>query len=175
MGAGCVAVIGCVGQHFLRLQALQQGKGFWSVAGLSAGGNKVPGVAQGFDAGMDFGADTAAAAPEALGFGIPFFWPAECWCARTTVESSTTQSNLGACKDSNRRSHTPLLASRRKRVHTVLERPKRSGRSAYGHPVRIIQTIAFTNKRLSLAVTPHSVVLPDKSGAITSHWRSVVS
>ena len=80
-----------------------------------------------------------------------------------------TQSNSGACKAWETRCQPPFRASRRKRFHTVLERPKRSGRSAHGQPVRIIQTNTLKNKRLFLAVTPQSSVLPGKSGAMTSH------
>ena len=80
-----------------------------------------------------------------------------------------TQSSSGACRAWKARSQTPLVAMRRKRLHTVLDLPKRSGRSAHGQPVRIIHTTALKNKRLSLPVTPQSVALPDKRGLTASH------
>ena len=175
IGPVFVTVISRVGQYLARLQAGQQGLGLRAIPGLPAGGNQAYGVAQGLGAGVNLGADAPATAAEALGFGVTFFWPAECWWARTTVESSITQSNSGACKAKKARSHTPFWARRRKRRQTELVLPKRSGRSAQGQPVRIIQIIALKNNRLSLAVTPQSVALPGKSGDTASHWRSVIS
>ena len=78
IGAVFVAVVGRVGQHFARLQALEQGQGLRAVAGVPAGGNQAHGVAQGLGAGMDLGAHPVPAAAQALGFGAAFFWPAEC-------------------------------------------------------------------------------------------------
>ena len=66
-------------------------------------------------------------------------------------------------------------AKRRKRRQTELNLPNRSGRSAHGQPVRIIHTIALKKRRLSLAVTPQSVTLPDKRGAMAAHCWSVIS
>ena len=86
-----------------------------------------------------------------------------------------THSSSGAFSASNKASHTPFCASRRKRRHTELGLPNRSGKSAHGTPVRISHTTALKNRRLSLAVTPQSVVLPESSGATTPHWRSVIS
>ena len=78
IGAGCVAVVSRVGQHFARLQVRQQGQRLWAVARLPFGGNQTHGVAQRLNAGVNFGADAPAAASEALGGGVAFFWPAEC-------------------------------------------------------------------------------------------------
>ena len=133
IGAGFVAIVGCVSQHFSRPQARQQGQGLRAVASLCRRGNQAHGVAQGLDAGMDCGAPAAAAAPEALGFGgaffgPAFFGPAECGCARSAVASSMTQSNSGAFKASNKFSQTPFWASRRKRRQTEVDLPKRSSR-----------------------------------------------
>ena len=76
---------------------------------------------------------------------------------------------FGACRAWKARSQTPLVAMRWKRLHTVLDLPKRSGRAAHGQPVRIIHTTALKNRWLSLPVTPQSVALPGKRGLTTSH------
>jgi hypothetical protein len=40
---------------------------------------------------------------------------------------------------------------------------------AFGQPARIIHMIALKKRRLSLAVTPQSVTLPESRGAIATH------
>ena len=162
VGPVFVAVIGRVGQHFAWLQVGQQGQGLRRVARLASCSNQANAMPLGLEAGVYFGADAAPAAAEALGFGVTFFWPAECWWARRMVESSMTHARSGDWTPAKRRSQMPRFAMRRNRRHTELDLPKRSGKSAQGQPVRAIQRMALQKRRLSLAVTPQSVFLPDK-------------
>ena len=78
VGAGLVAVVGRVGEELARFETRQQGQRLRAVAGLPGGGAQAYGVAQRLDAGVDFGADAAAAATQTLGGGVTFFWPAAC-------------------------------------------------------------------------------------------------
>ena len=80
-----------------------------------------------------------------------------------------TQSRSGAFNASKTASHTFFWASRRQRRQTELGLPNRSGKSAQAAPVRMSQTTAFKNNRLSRAVTPQSVDLPGRSGATKAH------
>src|SRR6266403_5519188 len=94
-------------------------------------------IAQGIDQRMDFGAQSAFAAPDRLVFTLFFWAPALCWCARTIVLSIMAYSlSASAAKISNTFFHTPLLAQRENRVCILIGSPKRSGRSRQGMPAR---------------------------------------
>ena len=78
----------------------------------------------------------------------PPFPPAASWCARTVVasrrepvSSTSMASSLKSC------SHTPVLAQREKRLYTVFQEPKRSGRSRQETPVLVRQMTALTKSR----------------------------
>src|SRR5436305_15326528 len=94
-------------------------------------------IAQGVDQGMDFGAQSAFAAPNRLIFAVFFLAPALCWCARTIVLSIMAYSlSASAAKISNTLCHTPLFAQRENRVCILIGSPKRSGKSRHGRPAR---------------------------------------
>src|SRR5882757_2836933 len=55
--------------------------------GLAGSQEKRGGIAQRVGHGVDFGAQSALAAPDRLVFAVFFWAPALCWCARTMVLS----------------------------------------------------------------------------------------
>ena len=61
--------------------------GTLQVVALSGRQMKARGVAQRVDCGVNFGTQSASAAPDTLFVQTPFFAPALCWCARTMVLS----------------------------------------------------------------------------------------
>src|SRR6266852_4032883 len=74
-------------------------------------------IAQGVRQRMDFGAQSAFAAPDRLVFAVFFWAPALCWCARTIVLSIMAYSlSASAAKISNTFFHAPLFAQRENRV-----------------------------------------------------------
>src|SRR5258706_15245243 len=85
--------------------------------GLAGGQEKPNGVAPCVDHGVDFGAQSALAAPDRLVL-VVFFWaPALCWCARTMVLSIMASFlSASAARISNTFFHTPLPAQRENRV-----------------------------------------------------------
>jgi hypothetical protein len=92
-------------------------------------------VAQGVDEGVNFSRQPAAAAAEGLVADAAFFrLPAACAWARTTVESSITQSKSGSCTASNKRCQMPFWAQRRLRLRSVSCLPKRAGSARQAHP-----------------------------------------
>src|SRR6266446_10218271 len=92
-------------------------------------------IAQCVDHRMNFGAQSAFAAPDCLVFAVFFWAPALCWCARTIVLSIMAYSlSASAAKISKTFFHTPLLAQRENRVCILIGSPKRSGRSRHGMP-----------------------------------------
>src|SRR5436305_1526674 len=94
-------------------------------------------IAQGIDQSMDFGAQSAFAAPNRLVLAVFFWAPALCWCARTIVLSIMAYSlSASAAKMSKTFFHTPLLAQRENRVCILIGSPKRSGKSRHGIPAR---------------------------------------
>src|SRR5919107_4436508 len=96
------------------------------------------GVAECIDPGVDLGAQTAAAAPDRLLPTTTFLAaPALCWCARTIVLSIMAYSlSASPAKCWKSLAHMPRLAQRLKRVCTLFQSPKRSGRSRQGMPAR---------------------------------------
>ena len=74
-------------------------------------------ITQGIDHGVDFGAQSALAAPDRLVFARFFWAPALCWWARTMVLSIMAYSlSASAARSSNSFFHTPVLAQRENRV-----------------------------------------------------------
>jgi hypothetical protein len=100
------------------------------------------------------------------------FPPAACWCARMIVPSMMPDSKSGSSA-AIMRSHTPALAQRRKRFHTLFHLPKNGERPRHGLPVRAIHTIASTNRRLSFPERPGSPGLPGIKCSIRPHCSSV--
>ena len=121
----------------------------------------------------DLAGQASPGTADALAAGPPFA-PAAFWCAETTVPSTHTHSKSNSSDYALKtRSKTPETAQRRKRLNTLFQLPKRAGRPRRGDPVRIRQSAASRNRRLSAAVTPGSVALPGSMGSIRAHMASV--
>src|SRR6266851_120770 len=91
-------------------------------------------IAQGVDQRMEFGAQSAFAAPDRLVVAVFFWAPALCWCARTIVLSIMAYSlSASAAKISNTFFHTPPLAQRENRVCILIGSPKTVRQVPPGH------------------------------------------
>ena len=73
------------------------------------------------------------------------------------------------------RSHTPLAAQRLNRRKALFQRPKTSGRSRHGAPVRTIHSTPSTNMRLSRPVEPGASGRPRTRPDIRAHRASFSS
>ncbi len=125
------------------------------------------------DSQMQLGRQSTARTPERLRAAF-FRAPAECWWARTMVESiSTRLISVSSDTAYATRSHTPLRRHREKRMYTVCQRPNSLGKSRHGQPVRPIQRTASTNQRLSAAVRTGSPSLPGSTDSIRAHTLSL--
>ena len=129
-------------------------------------------IAQSIDGHMQFGGQPPSGTTDFL--FSRFFWaPAECWWARTIVESRNRCSlSASPRKAVATRSQTPESRQREKRTYVRCQCPSSSGKSRHGLPVRMIHNTASTKRRLSLAVTPRSLAFPGKSCSIRAHWSS---
>lgn len=168
-----IRVIAFVGNHGAHTQMLNQFVRTGNIRDLSFGGDhsqRPPGF---IDSQMQLGRQSTARTLEPLRAAF-FRAPAECWCARTMVESISTRlisvSSDTACAT---RSHTPLRRHREKRMYTVCHRPNSFGRSRHGQPVRPNHRTASTNQRLSVAVRPGSPSLPGNTDSIRAHTSSL--
>ncbi len=104
-----VGVIGFVRQHVIGLVGPgQQRSGPAVIRLLARAKHQAQRIAQGIDKGMSFGGQPAAAAAQGLVADAALFRLPAAWAwARTTVESSMTQSKSGSCTASNKPFHTP--------------------------------------------------------------------
>src|SRR5947209_1899226 len=167
-------LLGRVEEEGTRLMPVDQRLGLGDVGRLARRQEELDRVAEGVDQDVDLGAESAPGTAEGLA-PLPPFFPAACWCARTTVLSMIIHSRSGSCSASKTRCHTPFLAQRSNRFQTEPQGPNRSGRSRQGAPVLAIQRTALTNRRLSLAVTPGSPAWPGRRSLMRSQWSSVIS
>ena len=170
-----VRIVDFVGQYVACARSGRQQFRYASAIGLLAE-HHVQRVAQRVDDGVDFRRQPAAAAPEGFVADAAFFrLPAACAWARTTVESSITQSKSGSCTASNKRCQMPFWAQPRLRLRSVSCWPKRAGSARQAHPWHATQSTALRKSRLSTPVRPTSPALPDKWGAKAAHVRSLIS
>src|SRR5439155_17395388 len=105
-------------------------------------------------AGVHLGRKAALAVAECLGFWVPPFAPAACWCARITEpstkwmpQSTSPAASAWRWTASNSRSQIPASRQRRKRLYSVCHGPYRSGTSRQGAPVRIFHRIPLRTVR----------------------------
>ena len=167
-----IGVEGLVGDQDLGGQAADERFGLGDVVRLAGGETNAQRIAERIDGDVQLGAQAPARAPDGLILSPPFA-PAECWWARTMVESSMTYSKSGSSvKALKRLSHTPAFDPRQKRFQTLFQRPTSSGRSRQGAPVRATHSTASTNRRLFRPVTPRSDSLPGTRPLIRSHCAS---
>lgn len=100
--------------------------------------------------------------------------PAACWWARTIVLSRIRYSKSASSDTAAKmRSHTPLVAQRLNRRKALFQRPKASGRSRQGAPVRTIHSTPSTNMRLSRPVKPGPPGRPETKPETRAHCSSV--
>jgi hypothetical protein len=112
-----IGIEGLIRQQGFGLHVRQQRIGSFQIMGLARSQEKRGGIAQCVDHGMDFGAQSAFAAPDRLVLAAFFWAPALCWCARTMVLSIIAYSlSASAARTSNTFFHTPLSAQRENRV-----------------------------------------------------------
>jgi len=167
-----IGVEGLVGNQDFGGQAADECFGLGDVVRLAGGETNAQRIAERIDGDVQLGAQPPARAPDGLILSPPFA-PAECWWARTMVESSMTYSKSGSsAKALKRLSHTPAFDQRQKRFQTLFQLPTSSGRSRHGAPVRATHSTASTNRRLSRPVTPRSDSLPGTRPLIRSHCAS---
>ena len=98
---------------------------------------------------VNFCRKTSSRASQSIAF-CPPFPPAACWCAlmtdASTIEPSSSTSICSALKTLVQ---TSLFDHSLKRLYTVFQGPKRSGRSRHGAPVLAIHITALMNSRSS--------------------------
>jgi len=112
-----VGIEGFIRQQGFGLHVRQQRIGSFQIMGLARSQEKRGGIAQCVDHGVDFGAQSALAAPDCLVMAVFFWAPALCWCARTMVLSIMAYSlSASAARTSNTFFHTSLSAQRENRV-----------------------------------------------------------
>jgi hypothetical protein len=95
-----------------------------NIGRLTTGEDQAQWIAQGIHACMDLGSQPTARAAERLIATVFFDAPAECWCARTTVESMNSSSRSASpWRASATRDQTPLASHRAKRTYTECQFP----------------------------------------------------
>jgi hypothetical protein len=111
-GAEGVGVVGGIGEDRGRPIGAEQRQGLRGVAALAGGQDDPDGAAQATNGEVDLGARAATGAADGL-ILRPFFAPAACWCARTTVLSMIRYSKSGSSAMAVKtRCQTPLALQR---------------------------------------------------------------
>ena len=167
-----IGIVAFVGDDGLCRQVLDGFGRTVDVGNLTRRENDPQWFAQGIDHHMQFGRQSAPRATDFLTAG--FFWaPAECWWARTMVESMNRCSISASLRRAwATRSNTPFSRQRENRTYVRCQCPNSAGKSRQGLPVRMTQRMASTKRRLSFAVTPRSLALPGSNCSIRSHCSS---
>ena len=90
------------------------------------------------------------------------------------MPSTSTQSKSDSSDNKlNERSKALKSAYRRNRLNTLIRLPKCTGTSSHDGPVRVRQSTASRNCRLSAVVTPGAVALPVSIGWTRAHMEPV--
>src|SRR5271156_488379 len=168
-----VAVERLVGDQRVECQSFDERWHAHRVEALSRQKHEAHEIAERISEGQDFGGHAALRTADRLALRPPF---APCpWRWTLTMVASTMAYSMSGSSDtaSKSRTKTSAFTQSRYRLKTVFQRPKNSGRSRHGLPVRTIQSTASRNTRLSLPVRPGSVGLPRQCGSIFAHWASV--
>ena len=144
-----IRVVTLVGHNEFGRLPCDQGFGLFDIRDLPRRENHPQWIAQGIDRDVQFGRQSASRTTDFL--DACFFWaPAECWWARTMVESINSCSRSASPRSAVAiRSHTPFSRQREKRTKVRCQCPSSAGRSRHGLPVRMIQSTASTKRRLS--------------------------
>ena len=169
-----IAVIPFVGDHSIGCDSLDQSRALRNVGGVATGQDQAQRITQGIYTGVNLGGQPTARTADRLIATVFLGAPAECWWARTTVESMNSSSRSASrCSTSATRDHTPLVSQRAKRIYTECQLPNSAGRSRQGLPTRAVYSTASTNKRLSTARPPLSVSLPGNNSEMRAHCPSL--
>jgi hypothetical protein len=151
----CIGVEGFVGDDGVGADSRDQEARLRQIMGMSAGQSPARQLSEAFHEALNFRTQPAARTAERL-VAVFFTAPAACWWALTMVESRKTSSKSASFANSAKtRCHTPRSDQREKRLYALFHGPKLLRKSRHGEPVRAIHNTASTNKRLSLALTPH--------------------
>ena len=123
-GHEMVGIVALVGHHGLTGQIFDQCWGKVDIGNLPGREDDAQGIAQCVDGNVQFGRQSAARAADFL--TTRFFWaPAECWWARTMVESMNSCSiSASPPSTSATRSQTPLSRQRAKRTYVLCQLPQ---------------------------------------------------
>lgn len=168
-GHEMVGVVALIGHHGLTRQMLDQCRSVVDIGDLPGREDDAKRIAQRIDGHMQLGCQSAARTADFLTARF-FGAPAECWWARTMVESMNNCSMSASLPSTSAsRSQTPLSRQRAKRTYVYASYRNSCGRSRQGLPVRKIQRAASTKTRLSLVVQPGSLALPGKRCSMRSH------
>lgn len=169
-----VAVVSLVGDDSPGRNGRHQRGALRYVGLLSAGQDQTQRIAQRVDTGVDLGGQPAPRAADRLIATVFFRAPAECWWARTMVESMKSSSRSASPRSASAiRFHTPYASQRAKRTYTECQLPNSAGKSRQGLPTRAVYSTASTNSRLSAARPPLSVGFPGSRCSIRSHCPSL--
>ena len=145
-----------------------------NVGYLASGENQAQGIAQRIHAGVNLGGQSATRAANRLIATVFFGAPAECWCARTTVESMNRYSKSASPQSASAtRPQNPPASHRAKRIYTECQLPNSRGRSRQGLPTLAVYSTASTNNRLFAARPPLSVGFPGNNPDILAHCASL--
>lgn len=172
LGQQAVGIVSLVRQHRFRRKPIQQPDGLGNVMHLPAGQAPTGELPQPLDHRMGFGARPATRTPKGL---FSLFWgaPAACWWARTIVLSMKAPSKSASLHNSaSTRRHTSASGQRANRLWTLFQGTHPSGKSRHGDPVLATHSTAPTNSRLSAAVQPRSLLLPESMPSTRPHWSS---
>ena len=168
-----VAVVSLVGDDSSGRNGLDQRGPLRDVRFLPASQDQAQRVAEGVDTGVDFGGQPTPRAADRLIATVFLGAPAECWWARTMVESMKSSSRSASPRSASAiRSQTPYVSQRAKRTYTECQLPNSAGKSRQGFPTRAVYSTASTKRRLSAARPPLSVGLPGSRCSIRAHCAS---
>ena len=104
-----VTVISLVGNDGFTRDGVNQCGTLGNVGYLAFGENQAQGIAQRIHAGVNLGGQSATRAANRLIATVFFGAPAECWCARTTVESMNRSSKSASPQSAS--ATRPLLTA----------------------------------------------------------------
>ena len=169
-----IAVVPLVGNDCLGRNGFHQRCALCDVVNLHTRQDQPQWIAQGIHTGVDLGAQSTTRATNRLIARVFLKAPAECWCARTTVESMNNASRSASPRRASAtRAHTPLISHRANRTYTECHCHNSTGRSRQGLPTRAVYNTASTNSRLLAARPPLSVGFPGHSSEIRAHCSSL--
>ena len=148
--AKVIGIVASIGNQIFTLKIRDQAFSLRDVVTLPTRQRKSQRIAQRVHRHMDFGGETAPAAPQCLR-GLPTVFsdaPAAQGCARTVVLSIIKASISGSlAKWANICSQMPSTHHREKRLYTAFQSPYSAGNNRHCAPLRAIQSVPSTKRR----------------------------